>query len=118
MRGWPRACSFPHMCAGKHVCVCGGRRRQSAGLYLISSSSKTPTLRPHFLRPLAFPPALTESKQTIRGDYYEEEKRNGFASRSPKSLGGFLFGWIRGGGGYAQDLMMTALFWFKSLTAS
>lgn len=72
------------------VLMAKGRRRQSAGRYLISSSSKTPTLPPHFLLPRS-PPALTESKQTIRGDYYEEEKRKGLASRFPNSLDGSLF---------------------------
>lgn len=65
-----------------------GRRRQSAGLYLILSSSKTPTLPPHFL---LLPAALTEPKQTIMRDYYEEEKGKGLASRFLKSLDGSLF---------------------------
>lgn len=54
------------------------RRRQSAGLNLISTSSKTPTLPPHFL---VGPAALTEPKQTIRRDYYEQDKRKGLVSR-------------------------------------
>lgn len=81
------------------VCEAGlaakGRRRQSAGLHLISSSSKTPTLPPHFLLPPAsLQPQLSPNKPS-GGIIMRKKREKGLASRFLKSLDGSLFCWIQ-----------------------
>lgn len=99
------------MHAAHHICVCIGTRervcecnvqlpqvcvRQSSQgrqeeTVCRAISNLVIIKDPHFTSSLSpspwFPPALTEPKQTIRGDYYEEEKRKGLASRFSKEPG-------------------------------
>lgn len=99
-------CNFQKVCARQEETVC----RATSNLVIIKD--------PHFTSSLSpsphFPPAQAEPKQTIRGDYYEEEKRKGLAERSLRDSSWMvvLF-WLSPGNW--QSLMTTAPLWFKSL---
>ncbi len=83
-----------HMC-NSHRCVRQGSQQKQKETVCRATSNLVIIKDPHFTSSLSpsscFPPAPIEPKQTIRGDYYEEEKRKGLASRFLKSLDGSLF---------------------------
>lgn len=68
-----------HMCQHIGVCEAGLATKRQEETVCRATSNLEIIKDPHFTSSLSpspcFPPALTEPKQTIRGDYYEEEKR-------------------------------------------